>query len=95
MHTRNSRLKGAPAMAAVLTMALVTQAAAQAVPPEKKENPMAAAMHGVTQRFLAAAPDVGETLPADLEVFTAAGEKVQLRSLLRGHHTVLVMGCLT
>ena len=95
MRKRNSRLKGAPAMAAVLTLAFMGQATAPAAPPEKKENPMAAAMNGVTQRFLAAAPDLGETLPADLEVFTAAGEKVQLRSLLRGHHTVLVMGCLT
>jgi hypothetical protein len=93
MQVRGSNRKGAVAF--VLGLAFMAQAWGQIPPPGKKENPMAAAMNEVTQRFLAAAPDRGETLSADLEVFTSRGEKVHLQSLLRGHYTVLVMGCLT
>ncbi|MCZ6600683.1 MAG: hypothetical protein O7A07_07560 [Acidobacteria bacterium] len=95
MQDRGSNRKGALAVAAVLGLALMAQASARTPPAEKEENPRAAAIDRVTQRFLEAAPDVGETLPADLEVFTSRGEKVQLQSLLYGHVTVLIMGCLT
>ncbi len=46
------------------------------------------------QRFEATAPAVGEPLP-DLAVYDAAGEERQLRKLLQGHYTVIVLGCLT
>ncbi len=47
-----------------------------------------------TGRFEAAAPAIGAPLP-DLRVYDAGGEKRQLRELLQGHYTVLVLGCLT
>ena len=48
----------------------------------------------VTQRFERAAPRVGEPMP-ELTVHDAEGGDVQLRDLLEGHYTVLVLGCLT
>ncbi len=48
----------------------------------------------VVQRFLAAAPDVGEPLP-DLTIVDASGDPVNLREVAREHYTVLVLGCLT
>lgn len=48
----------------------------------------------VEQRFLAAAPALGEQLP-DLELVDAAGNKVKLRNVATGQYTVLVLGCLT
>ena len=46
------------------------------------------------QRFEAAAPAVGESLP-ELAVYDAGGEERQLGELLQGHYTVIVLGCLT
>lgn len=48
----------------------------------------------VTERFLAAAPAIGEPMP-DLVVYDESGEEVRLRKLLEQHYTVLVLGCLT
>ena len=39
-------------------------------------------------------PDVGEALP-NLTLHDAEGKPVQLQDLLRGHYTVLILGCLT
>ncbi len=48
----------------------------------------------VDGRFEAAAPAVGEPMPA-LTLYDAEGEDVELRQLLHGHYTVMVLGCLT
>ena len=45
------------------------------------------------QRF-DVAPKVGEPLP-DLTIVAADGSPANLRQLVRGRHTVLVLGCLT
>ena len=39
-------------------------------------------------------PAPGDPAP-DVAVFDEQGEEVQLRSLLRGHYTAIVLGCLT
>ena len=44
--------------------------------------------------FSDSVPDVGDALP-DLTLHDAEGKAVQLQDLLRGHYTVLVLGCLT
>ncbi len=44
--------------------------------------------------FSDSVPDVGDALP-DLTLHNAEGKPVQLQDLLRGHYTVLVLGCLT
>jgi len=43
--------------------------------------------------FVAEKPAIGDSLP-DLTVYHPNGEELKLSSL-RGHHTVLVFGCLT
>lgn len=43
--------------------------------------------------FLKGKPAIGDTLP-DLTVYSPYGKEVKTSSL-RGHHTVLVFGCLT
>jgi cytochrome oxidase Cu insertion factor (SCO1/SenC/PrrC family) len=48
----------------------------------------------VEDRFAAAAPEVGELAP-DVVVLDADGKEHQLRSLLKGNYSVLVLGCLT
>ncbi len=45
-------------------------------------------------KFEAAAPDIGESLPA-ITVYDEAGNPVTLDSLLEGHYSVVVLGCLT
>ncbi|MCH8247674.1 MAG: hypothetical protein IH951_14890 [Bacteroidetes bacterium] len=50
---------------------------------------------GPGQRLQLAGLEIGSTLPDDLSVFDIAQNKVKLKSLLQGHYTVLVSGCLT
>jgi len=95
MRDRGSNRTGTPAALVLLALALAGPALGKMATAAKVESPTEAAMNRVAQRFLEAAPAVGETLPADLEVYTAGGDKVSLQSLLMGHHTVLVLGCLT
>lgn len=57
-------------------------AAALAQPPKKDE-----------EAFVKEKPAVGDVLP-DVTVYGADGKEVKT-SELRGHHTVLVFGCLT
>ncbi|MDA2937964.1 peroxiredoxin family protein [Acidobacteria bacterium AH-259-A15] len=47
----------------------------------------------VVGQFLEKAPKIGEVLP-DVEAFDADGKPFRLGSL-KGHYTVLVLGCLT
>lgn len=47
----------------------------------------------VIRQFMESAPKIGQTLP-DIRLFDAGGKRFQLGSL-KGHHTVLVLGCLT
>ena len=44
--------------------------------------------------FGSSTPDVGDPMP-ELTLYDAQGEEVRLPELLLGHHTVLVLGCLT
>ena len=48
----------------------------------------------VMLRFEAAAPKVGEPLP-DIVIHDRTSKELRLRELLQGHHTVLILGCLT
>lgn len=48
----------------------------------------------VVDRFEAAAPEVGEPMP-NVEIHDAQGNKIWLHDVLKGHYTVLVLGCLT
>ncbi len=52
------------------------------------------AQFGRPGSFSDSVPDVGDALP-DLTLHDAEGKTVQLQDLLRGHYTVLVLGCLT
>ena len=52
------------------------------------------AQFGPPGSFSDSVPDVGEALP-DLTLHDAEGKTVQLQDLLRGHYTVLILGCLT
>ena len=49
---------------------------------------------GVNQRFEAAAPQIGESLP-DVSVYDLEGTELKIRDLVHGQYTVLVLGCLT
>ncbi len=62
---------------------------------------MAVAVSGLLQAqpgrpgsFGDSVPGVGERLP-DLTLIDAEGKAVELHDLLRGHYTVVVLGCLT
>ena len=52
------------------------------------------AQFGRPGSFSESVPDVGDALP-HLTLHDAEGKTVQLQDLLRGHYTVLVLGCLT
>ena len=56
------------------------------------KKPVSAAQQ-VNNRFDAAAPKLGETLPA-IKGYDAEGREVNLQSL-KGNYTVVVFGCLT
>ena len=70
--------------------ALVLSLSLAAVPAMAQESPF----EGVNRRFNDVAPKIGESLPA-LSVYDLEGRAVQIRELVRGHYTVLVLGCLT
>ena len=76
-------------LAAAISMAHISPGLAQ-LGPGRGGSPREAA----TRRFEARAPGVGERMP-DLVVHDAGGRQLRLRKLLRGHYTVLVLGCLT
>ncbi len=84
----------------VLALALgvgLTAGPAQADNAEKKEEQqqtMSFGLQALKERFEAAAPDIGERVP-NVSVYTASGEKVRFRNLVRGHYSVVVLGCLT
>lgn len=48
----------------------------------------------VEKLFAAAAPAIGEAAP-DVKVLDADGKEHQLRAILKGNYSVLVLGCLT
>ena len=71
-----------------LTLAFALTAAVAAQPPGPgRERPG-------SQRFEETAPAVGEAVP-DVVVYDESGKEQKLREIVRGHYTVLVLGCLT
>ena len=48
----------------------------------------------MARNFEAVAPDIGEAMP-DVLVYDADGTPHRLPDLLRGHYSVLILGCLT
>jgi hypothetical protein len=56
--------------------------------------PVRGGWQAVEDRFAEAAPAVGEPAP-DVVVLDADGKAHQLRAVLRGNYSVLVLGCLT
>ena len=50
--------------------------------------------HEAGQRFERTAPKVGEQMP-NLQIYDAEGEEIWLHDVLRGHPSVLILGCLT
>ena len=55
---------------------------------------VAAAIQAVTDRFDAAATEIGEPLP-DLTLVDDQGNPANIREIAREHYTVFVLGCLT
>ncbi len=49
---------------------------------------------GVTARFIAGGPKVGDPLP-DLSIFDDMGRPVNIRDITEGSYSALVLGCLT
>ena len=49
---------------------------------------------GLDRNFEAVAPALGEAMP-DVVVYDAEGTPHRLPELLRGHYSVLILGCLT
>ncbi len=49
---------------------------------------------GMFQNFEAVAPDIGEAMP-DVVVYDDEGMPHRLPDLLRGHYSVVILGCLT
>ena len=83
----------------VLALALgagLVAGSAQAAKVEKKEEPqpMSFGLDALAKRFEATSPDIGELVP-NVPVYTASGEKVRFRNLVRDHYSVVVLGCLT
>jgi len=58
------------------------------------QEAMSFGLRSLEERFNAAAPGVGKRVP-NVPIYTADGEKVRFRELVRGKHTVVVFGCLT
>ena len=52
------------------------------------------AAQAVAGRFEQTAPDIGEQMP-NLQIYDADGKEIWLHDALRGHHSVLILGCLT
>ncbi len=48
----------------------------------------------MNRKFDAVAPGIGESMP-DITVYDDAGNPVSLEKLLQGHHSVVILGCLT
>lgn len=48
----------------------------------------------LTANFEAVAPDIGDAMP-DVLVYDDEGMPHRLPELLRGHYTVIILGCLT
>ena len=63
-------------------------------PPAQTGRRPGAGPGGRPGSFDASTPDIGEPMP-ELTLYDAQGEEVRLRELFLGHHTVLVLGCLT
>ena len=75
----------------VLALALV---AGLATAPARAQKAMSFGLQALEDRFNAAAPAIGKQVP-DVPVYTADGEKVGFRALVRGQYSVVVFGCLT
>jgi len=45
-------------------------------------------------RFEQAAPKIGEAMP-NLQIYDADGKEIWLNDVLRGHPSVIILGCLT
>jgi len=60
----------------------------------RAQEPVRTGWQLVEDRFAAAAPAIGESAP-DIAVLDADGKVHQLRALLKGNYSVLVLGCLT
>ena len=71
----------------LLLVVLAVAAAAALVPPPARDS------NSSDDDFLKARPRIGDRLP-ELTAFTSDGKEVRLADF-RGHHTVLVFGCLT
>jgi len=83
-------------LALALGVGLVAGTAQAAETEKKKEEPkaMSFGLNALAERFEANSPDVGARVP-NVSVYTAAGEKVRFRDLVKDHYSVVVLGCLT
>ena len=75
--------------AGLLSFGLATAALSQ--PPFGSDGDVA---RQVGQRFERTAPKVGEQMP-NLQIYDADGKEIWLHDALRGHPSVLILGCLT
>lgn len=62
--------------------------------PAQAQQAMSFGLRSLEERFEAASPGLGKRVP-NVPVYTAEGEKVRFRDLVRGKYTVVVFGCLT
>jgi hypothetical protein len=81
---------GTATIAGMAALVLTSVAIAQESPGRATRSPR----DQVTDRFVEAAPGVGQP-PPDVVVYDADGNEQKLRELLRGRYSVLVLGCLT
>ena len=92
MATRRQRVARGQHIAIVLVLSLGFAGVGLAQRGPGRAGPDGAT--GMGRGFGGDVPAAGELMP-DLPVYDADGNEVRLRDLLRGHYTVLILGCLT
>ena len=89
-------MKKRPLVLALALGAGLAAGSVQAAKVEKKEEPQAMSfgLDALAKRFEANSPGIGDRVP-NVPVYTASGEKLRFRKLVRDHYSVVVLGCLT
>ena len=78
----------------IATASLVSLGCAMGGGPSPSIGSGAGARADVSRRFEQTAPKVGEVMP-NLQIYDANGKEIWLHDALRGHPSVLILGCLT
>ena len=78
----------------MFTLMIVLAWPALAALQGRTDSPHTESASRVSRSFETTAPALGEPMPSST-VYNAAGEALALEQLLRGHYTVVILGCLT